>query len=149
LLDHKYLDRRVSAALSDSIEYWNKVLNTKVLLSTDTPLPHQISKLVFITQEETDDEYQVCGRTITNYNRIDGCVYNATIIIYTGCLGDINNIEDNARIISIVRHEIGHLLGLGHTEVVTDLMYVRPWPIKHPAVASQDAINLLNTYYSK
>lgn len=149
IFENAYLDPRVFAAMRDSIEYWNKEIGKQILLSVDDPLPRQIQHIVFVVEQNGPLDNQACGRTLSEYIERNGCIERSTIIFYKECYGDKNNIIDNARIVSIARHELGHLMGLDHVEESNDLMHPQPWPFKHPISASPEAISLLKSYYVK
>lgn len=149
IFENDYLDPRVFASIRDGIEYWNKTLGKQILLSIDDPLPSQIHHVVFVVEQDGPPYNVACGRTISEYTQNTGCVERSTIIFYKECYGDKNNIVDNARMVSIARHELGHLMGLDHVEQMNDLMNPQPWPFQHPISASPEAISLLKSYYVK
>jgi predicted Zn-dependent protease len=146
LIDDAY-DNRIYAALIDAIQYWNSVVGRKILYSLDDLTFEEVQMIVSVT-EDTNKEVPRCGVCNSHVDLTTGCIVRADIQISTKCLGQFTSIADNERLITIMRHELGHLLGLGHTDVETDLMHPNAWPLKNPASASLEAIQLIKSYYN-
>ena len=99
---------------------WNQaLLFISEKIETNIPLLELTDNIeeanVIIELSKSDGQKNIDG--FTKYKIIDNKISQATVIIY-----NFNELKQ-AQLEMIVRHELGHVLGLGHTDNSLDLMF--------------------------
>ena len=131
-----------------AICYWNCILNTKAFVylgevdfnPTDVQDPHYLV-IGYATTSDTPGEFTAAR---TSYSEsFKGCINESKIVIFFSDMTDLNRFE------TMMRHELGHVLGLAHSGFKEDLMY-RKLSTKMPHVlrATRDEVIALKNLYN-
>jgi len=138
----------------NGVEYWNEILDPQNMLvfagpvewSVDSPyLGGFLAIGVVPTLERTywhrSNNKQPCGRTYMKYSK-DNCIARAKIKLNLECAEDMDEFE------TIVRHEIGHILGLSDNVDFTSLMsHNIERTMQHPVDANDEEIKAVRALY--
>lgn len=101
--------------IRDAASYWNETVGHTIFLGPDTIIGSDDRSAVLIRTAETS-KHSVAGVT-TEYYAAKGCIISAGVRIRPNILNGDHDIFE-----SVIRHELGHVLGLGHSDIFTDLM---------------------------
>jgi hypothetical protein len=132
-------------AIDNAIGYWNislvKVLLINIqrlMLATDR------SSIIFLTMPEDIAQVNKSAAAVTFVKWIQpNCIEHVTIYIKETTYNLENNVFE-----SIIRHEIGHAMGLQDTNNFEDLMFHTADNLKkHPSDLSEEEINYLKRLY--
>jgi predicted Zn-dependent protease len=85
----------------------------------------------------------VCAVTTFQSEEGTGCAGFTQVIVTMLCVNDNKNMMR-----TIMRHEIGHVLGLAHNDVPGDLMQPVVPEKGHPLHATPDEVRLLRELYN-
>lgn len=137
-------------AIVKSVEYWNAVTNTSLFFTVgvvDMDIRDPLTNGLLIIGMGNEEELRNNAAAMAwfKYETRTGCMGKLKIAINPRILEkDIEVFE------TIMRHEAGHILGLGHSDLFTDLMY--PHYSKgqqHPVDASELEIKTVKKLYKK
>ena len=117
-------------AVKDSIKLWNDVIDNFAELFGYEYLSSLNLKLASSSNTDVEIEYKqslqnACGRTYISHTD-NGEIVHSVIEVSTSCVG-----QDYEAALTVIAHELGHALGLGHSTNEEDLMYeyyVEPRP---------------------
>lgn len=136
--------------LRDGVMYWNEALGSKMLVdfgstgfTLESPYTDGFLMVGVVSNLKQKDlsGIHACGRTTMSY-MADGCITKSKVRI------DLSCIEDEDKLITIVRHEIGHVLGLSDTSDFTALMSGRlERTMQHPVDATGEEISAVKKLY--
>jgi len=153
--------------IKDSADYWNSILGYEIFLYAGD-VGTMLSKMAG-DRKLTAEDYSVdskylkgvlaiglvdhignrskskCGRLRGRFNSTSKCATKNSIIISRSCEGweDVDSFE------TIVRHEMGHLLGLGDSADFTALMSRNIEPtMQHPVDANNIEIKAVRQLYN-
>lgn len=148
------LDRSVTiwdaGAISDGIEYWNDIAGKRVfmfvgVLDFETP-EEGLPGIVVI---DSSDEYTrtSCAHTTLRWDQETGCMTKVIVHLNQACL---NRHEPNY-IETLVRHELGHVMGLRHNLDKGGLMYPKLQDkATHPVnISNQEMQSFMELYGEK
>ena len=141
--------------IKNAIEYWNKVAEKDVFIyGGKTPYrAENFQRPLFIIIDITRQKeigfwdkagyFKRVGLTKRSYNDI--CIRGATILIRKPSIDKWNDLD---RLETLVRHELGHALGLMHSDFDDDVMYSKIIKeIVHPVDLLPEAVeNFRKTY---
>jgi hypothetical protein len=107
-------------------EYWNEALSTRLFIDGGAvgdalEVSEGYILVQFVSEIVIEEESRlVCGNVPSySVNMLNGCVSHQSIQISTAC----ENKGSDAGMASVVRHEIGHAMGLSHSAFEADLMF--------------------------
>ena len=137
-------------AIRDAMKYWNSVDSRKYFISLGE-VPWGASNpmtngFVPVQVVPTDSLWNLgigtCGNAQLIIKQASGCISRAKILIADRCTGPIEHFE------TIVRHELGHVLGLKDSVDFTSLMSHAVEPtMQHPVDANlQEKLALAAMY---
>src|SRR3990167_300608 len=142
-----------------AFNYWNQVTGKSLLVSAGDDLFHLVPEDGDMFDREAGRVFLVgvyndVGSFPPNSEAIgllrtskEGCTNSGVILINPFYLLDNRNTEE---LESCLRHEAGHILGLAHNPVFTDLMALHLEPtLQHPVDASDEEIHLLREWYKE
>ena len=123
---NKSIAQAVILEVGGAVDDWNAAIDTAIDPQEDsltvfnlTTVNKGKADIVISLRKGSPAVTGVIGQTILNINK-DGSIRSVHILISGAALGN----DFSATMVgNIVRHELGHALGLGHADVSGDLMY--------------------------
>jgi hypothetical protein len=114
-----------------AVHYWNSALKRTAFMWLDPAQGINVPAVVLTV----GTDITACGTTLMRFGQ-DGCIEDAVVAVQPLCMGDGDKLQ------TILRHELGHVIGLPDTEWETDLMArsLADWRWAHPVDASIDEI---------
>ena len=133
--------------IDSSIEYWNLSLVKRLLINIQRLVDESSNPTIIILTMPKDlakINKQPAAVTFIKYME-PNCINQVTIYINETSYGlDIKMFE------SVVRHELGHALGLEDSSDFNNLMFHTIDPLKkHPATLSNDELKKVKNIYNK
>lgn len=120
-----------------SIEYWESNINKRLFSFRDGPVP--INSVVVY---RVDDDGKLSSRDIIVSNARK-CIVGARIYLRNKAF------EDEGVLQTIIRKELGYVLGLNSSSDFTNLMYPDvDMTLQHPLDANQEQIDAIDSLYS-
>lgn len=143
--DNVPLDTRT--AIINAFNYWDDLSNEKLFLFlgiTNLTIIDSIIGDTIIVEIEEHKPYKD-GLAYVHRNWFaSGCLFGGGIRIYRDTFRlPIKGLE------SVLRHEVGHVLGFGHSPLGSDLMHESIRPSKYLKGASEWEIKAFNIYYNR
>ena len=134
-------------SINKSIEYWNLNLIKRLLINIQRLIAESPNSTIIILTMPKDLaklNKEPAAVTFVKYME-PNCINQVTIYINETSYGlDINMFE------TIIRHELGHALGLEDTSEFNDLMFHTLDSLKkHPATLSNDELKKVKNIYNK
>jgi hypothetical protein len=136
--------------LEDSVKVWNGVPTSSLKLKVGSSTSSTAS---------TYPPTAYCDATMTgNTIGLGGSGYNLSTMYFTTGRIRLNNNSAEAgyimnfphkQIVVVVTHELGHLLGLGHSEITTAVMYFQLQNDRVATTLSQDDIDGITYLYPR
>ena len=133
-----------------AFNYWNTVIERKVFINFGT-IPWRVHSpytrgfipvSVLSRNDPWISDLESCGKTLLSYD-INRCITSAKIAIVGECIKSLDRLN------SMVRHEIGHVLGLNnkssHTPYLMNKNVERS--VQHPVDASEEEIKAVRRLY--
>ena len=147
-------DPRFEQLIKDSVLYWNVAIGYEVFVdyghtgyTLQDPEAVAVVMLGAVSDIESSDSNRQnnvmpCGRASQGVT-IDGCVAKASVEINTGCTERTDILQ------TIVRHEMGHILGLRDDIDFTTLMsYKIEGTVQHPVDANVGEVLKIKQLYN-
>lgn len=136
---------RQAEITKEAFEYWNDILGFKMFYDVNlNKIPREELSTVIVVRMVTEEEdtADFCARTSYEY-LLTGCMRQTEVLISHACLNVSAEVFETT-----MRHEAAHTIGLGHSDIFTDLMYYDlEDTVQHPLDADQrDIDNILNLY---
>jgi hypothetical protein len=134
----------------DEVEYWNRVMGKKIFYNTDNMGYSMGSTYLYgvytigTVPELTGSSWRTktCGKT--KYDHRNNCFISVRTEIDIKCTEDPNLLR------TIVRHEVGHALGLCDRTDITGIMRSSVSKTEHhPLDVTEDEIEALKKLYTK
>lgn len=94
----------------------------------------------------THDHLNVETAGLTRINTCNGTIKDAVVSIRTVDPFDSKRVLDDGECASVCIHEVGHSLGLGHSNCVTDVMYFRSAAVQTGLPTSRDKATMARLY---
>jgi len=104
-------------AIEDGMDYWNVVLGTRMFLYGGTDISAKNSSRDLLIFSEVKDLKGHCGIAFIHSKGASGCTSSMNIVLDKDCM-------DPLRAETLVRHEVGHILGLANTDNPEHLMMI-------------------------
>lgn len=157
----KQCDEKILYAISDNLpvafhdivrrgfDYWNALLEHKkfyyIGIVDYTPMDPETSGFIIIGVSSERDS-NIYGFTKYDYDHGTGCMSSTKIFLTPSCLQDSDVLME-----SVVRHEIGHVLGFGHSKDEKHLMWYKIAAIKqgHPIDVSRIELDYALDLYGR
>jgi hypothetical protein len=137
--------------VDSGMKYWNTTINKKFFVNIGTvnysPIDTETNGFIVIglLGDNSPLKNSACGASSIYFNQSTSCIGVAKIYINEKCL----NLSPGM-IETIVRHEAGHILGLGHSNIFTDIMWTKLEPtMQHPVDASKEEIERIYKIYGE
>lgn len=135
--------------VTNAVTHWNQSVGMDLFMDlgvldwADSNAPNDA--FILISLDETDEmKDKLCGITRFKWDE-RGCMRTVSIHINPKCLKKGNEIFE-----TIVRHELGHVLGLTHVDDFTKLMnYSIEETLQHPVDVSQEEIERVKNLYMR
>ena len=145
---HDTIPGELRPKIVSALTYWNDASGMDLLFDAglvdwvDASEQSSAFILIALGNDETMKKDGLCGAAKFAWDS-NGCVRKANILVNSDCLDKGPEVFETT-----VRHELGHVLGLKHSENFTDLMYFAiESTMQHPVDASaQELSNLTNLY---
>lgn len=136
-------------SINSAVDYWNDVIPGLFFNYGELPLTaneRDAFTIIQIVPSESlwSEFWGTCGETKVIMNNYTGCIKYTDIQIADKCTDPPEMFE------SVVRHELGHVLGLN--ESIDDRSIMSPGysaRTKHPARANEEQIQTLRGFYVK
>jgi len=136
---------RLHASVRGAFEYWNEAIGKQIFLYVgEQPWEYDSEEYGGITIVSGEENYPRKSLAYASMEWMpDGCIKIANIVVNPKAFD-----RDMASFNTLMRHEIGHLLGLRHRDLFTEIMNpkasITP---REPQSASQEEIRLLKELY--
>ena len=155
LCDHKNLyvisdnvPESYIGTIKSAVDYWNNGIGKEILIYGGlvhiNPGDIQNTNYVVIGVASYDDTMDIDALAVARVNYRDNCIRGARVSIQSIHFdGDMIYFEN------IVRHEVGHVLGLTHSPFKEDVTYfgIDRWPFLKDAHSS--VMDVLKKYYTE
>jgi len=143
VISDNYPDKWKEPIIS-ALSYWNVVMEKRVFFyggrfPSDDEIPMGV-----IVVRMSDTVNNNCAQAENSIGR-KGCILGASILVRETCMNKLSLEQQD----TVFRHELGHVLGLSHSDWSDELMWPglikRGW--QHPKNASEHSIEAVNTAY--
>lgn len=133
----------IPGLITDAVKVWNNVATSRVKVSYNEPT--SLTTTANPTTVYCESNFQ--GVTGADQNSVPAAAlptpsgnYIATGLLYLNVSGGSANISGFNRdlLLVIIAHEVGHILGLGHSQDTNALMYYNAGAKTHLALAQDD-----------
>lgn len=137
--------------INQAISYWNNTSKQRQYFFNLGTISSEVESYAFtsiqivdqLTKQTIGGIKQVCGDSYLLINNTTGCINKVIIRISKQCTKDSGILE------TVVRHELGHALGLADTNDFTKLMFHNTEPtVQHPVNVSWSNLMTLESMYS-
>ena len=108
-------DPTLKQAALDGINVWNNTGAFNFKITNDR------NSAKIIIKSMNDGETNAAGLTDTQYNSLTGHLLKATVRLNSYYLLNPSYGYNNGRIVNTVEHELGHAIGLGHKDGISDM----------------------------
>lgn len=147
----KRVPKNVRLAIDDAIDYWNVIYGDRLFLNMgdlDLTLEsdNRFMVVLFDVSDNRPEDKDVAHTDYSKYP-IDGCA-GANVRIYSSALEGLSS----ASLETAIRHEIGHVLGLGHSDTIFDMGLMSPTLVRdlsEPVDLIEVELDAFNVIYNR
>lgn len=153
LTKSEYIESRTKEILQESVLQWNTVSPYKVSLELDYSAPSSDPQINSFSYSDDSENFGsgVLGVTSISHNAESGSIISANILINqsafaaTLTLDKTSTTSTKAYLGDVITHELGHFLGLGHSEITGAAMVYSIFKGQHK-ISSDDIAGIKKNY---